>query len=111
MSIIGRVLENLAREIIYFLTKCKTNRILLMYEPSSGSNSYALLKFASNRITKKYEIISFQDSKPKTLIEYVKKHKLLASAKLIITTHGSYKPTNKNIHLQLWHGPFIKKTE
>ena len=104
-----RAIKKIAREIIFFITKCKNDRILLLHESSSGSNTYALMKLATEKIKKKYEIISYNDHEPTTFTDYIKKHALLASAKLIITTHASYKPGNKNIHLQLWHGPFIKK--
>ena len=104
-----RAVKKIAREVIFFVIKCKNDRILLLHESPSGSNTYALLKLVSDKLDKKYEIISFYDSEPTTLVDFVKKHTLLASAKLIITTHASYKPSNKNIHFQLWHGPFIKK--
>ena len=108
-DILLRIIKKISQDVIAFLTKCKNNRILFIHESSSGSNTYALLKHANEGITKKYDIISIYDSEPKTIIDFVKKYRLLSSAKLIITTHSSYKPSRKNIHLQLWHGALIKK--
>ena len=104
-----RVIKKIARKFIAFGTKRKNDRILLLQESHSGSNTYALFNLVSDKLNKKYEIILLCESEPSTLIDFVKKHALLASAKLIITTHASYKPSNKNIHFQLWHGPFVKK--
>ena len=47
-----RAIKKIAREIIFFITKCKNDRILLLHESSSGSNTYALMKLATEKIKK-----------------------------------------------------------
>lgn len=93
-------------------TKIRKNRILLVQESACGSNTYALLKLASDCSIRNFELILYQESveEGKGFVHFVRKHRLLASSKLIITTHASYKPSRKNIHLQLWHGGSTKKS-
>ncbi len=99
----------LIREIITFFTTQKSNRVVFVRESFSGSNSYALWKLANQEIHNKYEIILYQDGITNDIVSLIKKQRLLASAKLIVTTHASYKPSRNHIHLQLWHGSSIKK--
>ncbi|MDD5596355.1 MAG: CDP-glycerol glycerophosphotransferase family protein [Victivallaceae bacterium] len=97
--------------MITLFTKRHKNRILFIYESFSGSNSRALWKFADDAARAKYEMCLYKDScdEGKGLAHFVSKHRLIASAQLIITTHASYKPSRKHIHLQLWHGGSNKK--
>lgn len=110
-SLLKRILRKIARDIITFFTKRIKNRILLIYDSSSGSNSYALWKFASDEIKAKYELILYKDSSEegKGFAHFWAKYRLISSAQFIITTHGTYKPSKKHINLQLWHGAFVKK--
>jgi len=90
-------------------TRRVKNRILFVLESSSGSNSYALWKLATKEMQEKYELILYQEKALKGFLSFIEKHKLIASAQLIVTTHASYKPSRKHINLQLWHGSSIKK--
>lgn len=110
-NLIQRILGKICRDIVTLLTKRKRNRILLVQESSSGSNSYALWKLASDDVRTKYELILYQESEQgrKGLAHFVAKHRLISSAQLIVSTHGSYKPSKRHIHLQLWHGVPAKK--
>ena len=45
-----------------------------------------------------------------SIFDYIKKMYFLASAKIILTTHASYKLKKSQIHFQLWHAMMIKKT-
>ena len=106
-----RILNKIGRDLITLFTYRKRNRILFMQESASGSNSYALWKLAGDSVKNKYELILAADSSDegKGLVHFIKKNRLLASAQLIVTTHASYKPSKKHLHLQLWHGETIKK--
>jgi len=104
-----RAIKKIIREIVYFVTKCRNNRILLIHESYSGSNTYALKKLVTEKFNKKYEIISYNDHEPSTLTGYLKKHALLASAKLIITTHASYKPSKKKYTFTVMAWAFYKE--
>ena len=44
-----------------------------------------------------------------SLIDFIKWYQIIASARIIFTTHISVKPSKKHIHFQLWHGNAIKK--
>ncbi len=111
-NLIKRIFRKILRECITLLTKQVKNRIILMKESNSGSNSYALWKYASIDAKKKYELILYQDIWDESLdfLGYIKKYRMLSSSKLIITTHGSYKPSKKHINFQLWHGCSTKKS-
>ena len=111
-NLFKRILKKLIREIITIFTKRVKNRIILIKESPSGSNTYALWKFASQEIKNKYELIVYQDGLDdrKGIVNYIKKHRLISSSQLIITTHASYKPSKKHIHLQLWHGCSTKNS-
>lgn len=104
-----RILNKIGREAVTFFTKCRKNRILFIRESASGSNTYALWKLVNEDRKKKYELILYQEQERNDLVHFIEKHRLIASAQLIVTTHGSYKPSRKHIHLQLWHGASIKK--
>ncbi|MEW6088398.1 MAG: CDP-glycerol glycerophosphotransferase family protein [bacterium] len=110
-NLFKKIIRKIGRDIITVITKCKKNRILFMQESWSGSNSYALWKLAGEDTKKKYEIILYQDSAldGKGFTHFIKKYRLISSAQLIVTTHASYKPSKRHIHLQLWHGVFVKK--
>jgi len=109
--LVKRILKKIGRDTITFFTKIRRNRILFIQESASGSNSYALWKLAGDNIKMKYELILCQESgdEGNGFAHFVEKYRLIASAQLIVTTHGSYKPSRKHIHLQLWHGASIKK--
>jgi len=106
-----RILKKIGRDLITLFTRRVKNRILLVYDSASGSNTYALWKFAGDELKSEYDIVMYRDSAEDGLgiSGFFKKYRLLASSQMIITTHGSYKPGRKHIHLQLWHGAFIKK--
>jgi len=106
-----KVFRKIGREIITLFTKRIKHRVLLIQESSSGSNSYALWKLAEDAFKKKYEIIRCREPglSKAGFSNFVKKYRLISSAQLIVTTHASYKPSKKHIHLQLWHGAVIKK--
>jgi CDP-glycerol glycerophosphotransferase (TagB/SpsB family) len=111
-SFIRKILRKISRDLIAIFTKRIKNRIILIKESSSGSNSYALWKFASENIKNKYELKVYQDSldEGQGIIHYIKKYRLISSSQLIITTHASYKPSKNHIHLQLWHGCSTKNS-
>lgn len=107
---INKILNKIGRIVIYLFTPQNKNRILFIQESFSGSNSYALYKLASESIRKKYELILVNNTSEKfNLKTFFKWYRLIASSKIIFTTHASYKPTKKHIHYQLWHGGSTKK--
>jgi len=110
-NLFKKIINRIARDTITFLTKRRPNRILLMQESPSGSNSYALWKINNSDIKKKFDLILAKEWElnQSGFFNFVEKHKLISSAQLIITTHASYKPSKKHLHLQLWHGALIKK--
>ncbi|MFA6715849.1 MAG: CDP-glycerol glycerophosphotransferase family protein [Victivallaceae bacterium] len=68
-------------------------------------------KLAEDKIKDKYEIVLYRDSleEGEGLKHFVSKYRLISSSQVIVTTHPSYKPSKKHIHVQLWHGASIKK--
>ena len=105
-----RLIRKAGRELITIFTKCIPNRIILIIESSGGSNTYSLLKNAPDNLVNFYDVITYYDS-PETgkgIKHFFKKYRLISSAKLIVTTHASYKPSKRHIHFQLWHGSLIK---
>jgi hypothetical protein len=48
-----RAIKRVAQSFITVGTKCKKDRILLLYESNSGSNTYALFKLVSDELNKK----------------------------------------------------------
>ena len=112
MLIISKVVRRLIKFFLFFLIKQENKRIVFVQESFSGSNAYALWKFMKNELSEEYDLILFKDDNLNTsLIKYYNKFKLLYSAKLILTTHASYKPTKNHIHYQLWHGGTTKKAK
>ena len=103
-SFVKRMLRKIGRTLITIFTKRIKNRIILITESSCGSNSYALWKYASQDVKNKYELIVYQDSldEGRGIAHFIRKYRLISSSQLIITTHASYKPSRKHIHLQLW---------
>lgn len=105
MKIINnKYLDYLIRKIFGLLCFIKKNRITLLQESYSGSNTFALNYFLSKRFKTKFEIILIKECKNIFL-----KYYYLATSKMIICTHGSYRFRKKQITFQLWHGPMIKK--
>ena len=103
--------RKIIRIIASLTTRISESKIILVVESPSGSNSYALWKYADDNIKKNYEVIRYDNSPDETMgfCALLKKYRDISSAKLILTTHQSFKPTRKHIHVQLWHGAFIKK--
>ena len=105
----AQILNKLIRVIAACVTKQHKKRILIIKESASGSNTYALWKFANTAIRGKFEIILYKDNPALSFVNSFKKYALIYSARMIITTHASYKPTKKHINFHLWHGASIKK--
>lgn len=97
------------RKFISSLVTIRKKRVLLVQESYSGSNTYALSKLFSNSFKNKFDVILFKDGVENNFLQFIKKYILLASAKVILTTHASYKLKKQQVHFQLWHGPLIKK--
>ena len=106
------MLRKISRDLITIATKRRKNRIILITESSCGSNTYALWKNASQDVKNKYEVIIYQDSPDENIgiTNFIRKHTLISSSQLIVTTHASYKPSRKHIHLQCWHGASTKNS-
>ena len=109
-NIFTRILYRITRELITLFVFHKSNRIIFVQESCSGSNTYALYKLADTKIRSEYDLI-FLLGLPlnHSLMDYIKWYKIIASARIIFTTHISVKPSEKHIHFQLWHGNAIKK--
>lgn len=108
-NLVQRITEKIGRDVITAFTRRRKDRIICVKESASGSNTYALWKLANEEIKRKYDIILYQDHGTNGVTNFVKKYKLLSSSQIIITTHASYKPSRKHIHMQLWHGALVKK--
>ena len=110
MNLVKRLIRKVGRDLITVFTIRRANRIVLIIESLSGSNSYALWKNVSKDLAERFDIITYYDSpeEGKGIRYFFKKYRLLSSAQLIITTHASYKPSKHHIHFQLWHGSSIK---
>jgi CDP-glycerol glycerophosphotransferase (TagB/SpsB family) len=100
----NRYLRYLLKKLFNIIFFIKSNRIVLLQESYSGSNTYALNFFFSKNFKSKFEIIFLHASQNIFL-----KYYYLSSSKIIISTHASYKFKKKQISFQLWHGAFIKK--
>jgi CDP-glycerol glycerophosphotransferase (TagB/SpsB family) len=110
MHLVKRLARKVSRDLITVFTKRRANRIVLITESLSGSNTYALWKNASKDLLDRFDVIIYQDvqEKDKEIRHFFRKYRLISSAQLIITTHASYKPSRHHIHFQLWHGSSIK---
>jgi len=109
-NIFTRILYRITRDLITFFVFQKPNRIVFVMESYSGSNSYALYKLADKKIRSEYYLMLVLGLPLKhSLIDLIKWYKLIASARIIFTTHISLKPSKKHIHFQLWHGNATKK--
>ena len=108
-NFLKRGFAKICRDFITLITKRKRNRIVFIQESSSGSNSYALFIFANEEIKYKYELILLNRNDSTGLSHFIRMYRLLSSAQLIVTTHASFKPGKKYLHLQLWHGFPLKK--
>jgi CDP-glycerol glycerophosphotransferase (TagB/SpsB family) len=108
-NFLQKCLSRLGRDLIALFTRVKKDRIVFIQESSSGSNSYALWRAADEAMRKKYDLVLYKMPPKENFSIFVKKHRLISSARLIVTTHSSFKPSKKNIHLQLWHGVPLKK--
>ncbi|MBU3578643.1 CDP-glycerol glycerophosphotransferase family protein [Polynucleobacter sp. 73C-SIWE] len=91
------------------LTRQKKNRIIFIRESASGSNSYALWKFATENDRKVFDLILMQNVWTSSLCEVFQASRLIASAKMLVSTHAVHKPTKRHINFHLWHGASIKK--
>lgn len=97
------------RLIIPVFTYTNKNRIVLVVESLSGSNTFALSKLFDEKISSRYYIDVLFDGPVNGVKEYFIKYRRLTKAKYIFTTHASYKPSIWHVHFQLWHGAFVKK--
>ena len=102
-------LQKLGRDLITVFTRMKRDRILFIQESASGSNSFALWKAANEAMREKYDLVLYKMPPKEDFSIFVKKHRLISSARIIVTTHSSFKPSKKHIHIQLWHGVPLKK--
>ncbi len=76
----------------------RPNKIALIMENNSGSNTRALLKKASNEIISKYELVALeQNNKNEDYFFH------LLTSEMLIYTHDALYKENK-IKVQLWHG-------
>ncbi len=110
--------KNLFRRVIYRITRLlikvfvlqKSNRIVFIQESTSGSNTYALYKQADRNIRSEYDLVLLLGLPLNhSLIDFIKWYKIVASSRIIFTTHISEKPSKNHIHFQLWHGNGTKK--
>lgn len=107
----------IARKVFYYLIRMivpifqsiNKKRIILIQENFSGSHTFAIYKLLSKGFRENYDIILYQENKTVNFYEYIKKVFFLASGKIILTTHESYKFKKSTIHIQLWHAVMIKK--
>ena len=105
-----KVFLKILREVVVLFTKQKTNRVILVVESNSGSNTLAFWKYIKKNYHKNlvnFEI--FYDRSHNSLLNYLKKIKFLSSAKVILSTHDSYKFSDNHFHVQLWHGLPLRK--
>ena len=109
-NLIRKLFNKILRILITIITTRKKNRIVLITESASGSNTYALWKSATKDIKNRFELIVYQDGpeEGKGIRHFIEKYRLFSSSQLIITTHASYKPSRHHINMQLWHGGSIK---
>lgn len=106
----NKAVYKILRTLIVIFTSQNQKRLLFIQESFSGSNTYALYKLAGDKIKNKYELLLLRNSDSEmSLISFIKWYRIIASAKIIFTTHASYKPSKKHIHYQLWHGGSTKK--
>lgn len=103
-NINNRYIRYLLKKTFSFFFNIKKNRITLIQESYSGSNTYALNYFFSKNFKSKYDIIFIYERQNIFL-----KYYYLSTSKIIISTHASYKFKKKQKSIQLWHGPIIKK--
>ena len=98
------------KELVTALVFQKQNRIVFVQESNSGSNSFALFKLADKETRLKYDLILLKGLPlDHTLFDFIKWFRIIASSKIIFTTHASIKPSKRHIHFQLWHGNMTKK--
>ena len=105
-----RVFFFLLRNLVVFFQATNGKRIILVQESFSGSNTFALHKLFSNEFKSKNDVVLYKNIHNLSIFDYIKKMYFLASAKIILTTHASYKLKKSQIHFQLWHAMMIKKT-
>lgn len=106
---LNRVLLFLGRRLMAVTTRQRANRIVCLQESFSGSNTYALVKAVSGERRHRYEVIlhrprGFRDG----FLGFLREQRLLASARLVVGTHGTIKPSRRHLVLQLWHGLALK---
>ncbi len=109
INLFDRGIKWIGRKAIAFSTPIINNRITLIIESHSGSNTRALYVLMNKEFKTKFDVILYQDGPISGIISFFRKYRLLASSKVIVTTHASYKLSRNQFHVQLWHGAFIKK--
>ncbi len=108
--IFNKAVYKILRALIVLFTRQNQKRLLFIQESFSGSNTYALYKLASVKVKNNYNLLLLSNSHSEmNLVSFIKWYRIIASAKIIFTTHASYKPSKKHIHYQLWHGGSTKK--
>ncbi len=100
-----RIAHASARKAIAAATPIRTDRIVLMHESFSGSNCFALHKFAGDAARGR-EVVLYKrpPMSERDFAWFTNEHRLFASARMIVSTHDSVKPTRRHISVQLWHG-------
>ena len=106
---LNRILQYVARRLIAATTRRRTNRIVCLQESYSGSNTYALVKMAGEEQRGRYEIVLHRPQGSRDgFAGFLREQRLLSSARLIVGTHGTVKPSRRHIVLQLWHSFSLK---
>ena len=103
-TIHNRLFRFLLKKIFSFFFFTNNNRITLVQESYSGSNTHALNYFFSKDFKSKFDIILIFE-KQNIFLKYF----YFSTSKINISTHNAYKFKKKQITIQLWHGPLIKK--
>lgn len=101
-------LARLCGKIIFTAIKCfskvSENSIVILNKSNSGSNAIALFKSIPEHIKKQYTVSFINENKYKGIKGFSKKHKILLTSHILITTHGPLKYKKKQINMELWHG-------
>tara|TARA_B110000438_G_scaffold299914_1_gene351043 strand:+ start:979 stop:2148 length:1170 start_codon:yes stop_codon:yes gene_type:complete len=109
-NLLNRILYRIIRRLVTIFIFQKSNRIVFVQESNSGSNSFALYKLADKKRRLRYDLILLKGLPQNySFVDFIKWYKVIASSKIIFTTHQSLKPSKKHIHFQLWHGNMTKK--
>ena len=101
-SLFKRILFRLVRIVITIVITQRPNRIVFVQESNSGSNSYALHKLAGQQRHAKYDLILLKGIPLNApLIDFIKWYRIIASSKIIFTTHASIKPSKRHKPFQI----------